>query len=151
MTKSEDYAAMLQNVISELNEFLSTKSETEQSYKPRPDKWSQKEILGHLIDSAINNIARVVRAQYEPLVVQNYDQDNWVGCQKYNSQKSENLLSTWITLNNHFIRVILNMKDSSLENNCKMPNGSNVTLQWLIEDYIKHIKHHMNQIYSLGK
>ena len=32
--------------------------------KPAPGKWSKQEILGHLIDSAINNLKRFIDAQY---------------------------------------------------------------------------------------
>ena len=28
--------------------------------KPKPNKWSKKEILGHLVDSAINNLQRII-------------------------------------------------------------------------------------------
>ena len=37
--------------------------ESETAVRPAPDKWSKKEILGHLLDSAVNNHHRFVRAQ----------------------------------------------------------------------------------------
>lgn len=42
--------------------------------KPAPGKWSKKEILGHLIDSAANNHQRFVRLQLQPeLTLPGYD------------------------------------------------------------------------------
>ena len=35
---------------------ISQFSDEELSHKSTPEKWSKKEILGHLIDSAINNL-----------------------------------------------------------------------------------------------
>ncbi|MBK9046740.1 MAG: hypothetical protein IPL74_08565 [Bacteroidetes bacterium] len=40
-------------------------------------KWSKKEILGHLIDSATNNHQRFVRGQFETVPEISYDQNNW--------------------------------------------------------------------------
>ena len=47
------------------------------AYKPSPAKWSKKEILGHMIDSAQNNIRRFIVAQYEDSPKITYKQDNW--------------------------------------------------------------------------
>jgi hypothetical protein len=54
--------------------------------KPAPDRWSKKEILGHLIDSAANNHQRFVRAQGTPrLEFPGYEQEFWVATQAYAS------------------------------------------------------------------
>src|ERR1700761_73585 len=55
------------------------------THKPLPEKWSRKEILGHLVDSAQNNIRRFVVAQYEDDPVIGYNQDSWVTVAGYNS------------------------------------------------------------------
>jgi hypothetical protein len=46
------------------------------SLKQSPARWSQKEIIGHLIDSATNNHHRFVRGQFEDSPVIAYDQNN---------------------------------------------------------------------------
>src|SRR6187549_2095402 len=53
--------------------------------RPRaPGKWSPKQILGHLTDSAANNHQRFVRAQeQDPLKLPGYAQEHWVACQHY--------------------------------------------------------------------
>ena len=38
--------------------------------KPQPEKWSPKEIVGHLIDSVANNDQRFVRLQQIPGILQ---------------------------------------------------------------------------------
>ena len=68
--------------------------------KPAADKWSSKEILGHLIDSATNNHGRFVRAQFsEDLIAEGYAQDGWVEVQEYQQQNWQDLLILWRQLN----------------------------------------------------
>ena len=55
----------LELILGEYPALLTQISETEFAAKPLPHKWSKKEILGHLIDSAQNNIRRFVVSQYE--------------------------------------------------------------------------------------
>src|SRR4030095_2595683 len=53
----------LVGVVETASQQLRLLQETEVSLKPAPGKWSKKEILGHLIDSATNNHQRFVRTQ----------------------------------------------------------------------------------------
>lgn len=66
--------------------------------KPQAGKWSKKEILGHLIDSATNNHQRFIRAQFENVPVISYDQNNWNACSRYNQVDSKQLVSFWAVL-----------------------------------------------------
>ena len=60
------------------------------SHKPNPGKWSRKEILGHLLDSASNNHQRFVRAQYmKDVNFLSYDQNQWVNIQRYTKGHGE--------------------------------------------------------------
>jgi hypothetical protein len=53
-------------------------------YKSSPDRWSQKEKLGHLIDSAANNHQRIVRVQLEQQpAMPGYEQGKWVELHSY--------------------------------------------------------------------
>ena len=69
--------------------------------RPRgPGKWSPKQIVGHLIDSAVNNHARFVRAQLQDdLVFPGYDQDGWVRVQRYDERSWPALVDVWRTVN----------------------------------------------------
>ncbi len=50
------------------------------SIKLFPNKWSKKEIIGHLINSATNNHQRFVRCQFETIPKIVYDQNKWKEC-----------------------------------------------------------------------
>ena len=59
-----NYQILKTIIDTELKRF-ETISEDEWSYKASPEKWSRKEIIGHLCDSAFTNIRRFVVTQYK--------------------------------------------------------------------------------------
>ena len=66
------------------------------AHKPPPNRWSKKEILGHLIDSAANNHQRFVRAQSVPrLEFPGYEQEFWVATQSYAAEPWPDLVNLW--------------------------------------------------------
>lgn len=128
---------------------LNILSETALTTRPAPGKWSKKEIIGHLVDSAQNNIQRFVRAQYEgPGVHIVYRQDDWVRLQDYQVYPTADLLQLWVLLNRHLGRIWARMDSETLALTCTM-NGSGGepetwTLEALAVDYLRHLKHHLN-------
>lgn len=111
------------------------------SYKPSSDVWSKKEILGHLIDSAINNNLRFVRSQFElnPTIV--YEQNNWVAFSFYNTYTSKQLIEFWRLYNQHIIHLVEHLSKQSSERLC-----NNETLFYIFDDYVSHVEHHLRQI-----
>ncbi len=75
------------------------------SLKSNPEKWSKKEIIGHLIDSATNNHQRFVRGQFESIPLIRYDQNNWNLYNYYNSIDSRRVISFWETYNKHLLEL----------------------------------------------
>ena len=116
------------------------------SIKPAPGKWSKKEILGHLIDSAANNHQRFVRGQFEQEPVIFYDQNNWVIFQHYNEADIHSLLGLWQSYNRHLAYVISKVPQENLSRQCRGRDGNLYTLSYLIEDYLVHLEHHLEQI-----
>jgi hypothetical protein len=109
--------------------------------KPMPHKWSKQEVLGHLVDSAQNNLRRFICGQ-PPLIV--YQQDFWVSANQYQKMEKADLIQLWQLLNLRIQAVLHNMPEENYSKECN--TGSLRTLSWLAEDYVKHMKHHINQI-----
>lgn len=122
-------------------------SEGETSRRPQPDAWSAKEILGHVIDSVANNHQRFVRAQQAgALTLPGYEQDAWVRVQDYQTRPWADLVELWAAYNRHLAHVIRAMSESALAVPCRIGQDEPVTLQFLVEDYLRHLRHHLAQI-----
>jgi len=91
--------------------------------KPQPLKWSKKELLGHLVDSAVNNIRRLVVGQYEQGVKIIYHQDEWVNNQNYQEAAIAEVIMLWKLLNHQISRVIENIPEKKLQNTCDTGKG----------------------------
>jgi len=84
----KDIVIRLNKNIETVRERFLQYSEDELTNKPSATKWSKKELLGHLVDSAANNHHRFVKAQFqnEPFNMEGYAQNEWVDIQKYNKK-----------------------------------------------------------------
>ena len=127
---------------------ISKFSEEEMSYKKGVDKWSKKEILGHLIDSAVNNLQRFTEIQFseQPYQIRNYNQVALVSANDYQNSEAEELLNFWLSINTRIKEVIKRQTDKTLSFKVKVNEDTIVDLSFLIEDYINHINHHLQQI-----
>ena len=117
-----------------------------------PDSWSRKEELGHLIDSAVNNHVRFLRASLENQYAgPPYDQDGWVRAHGYHELPWLSLLDTWRMHNELLSRVVKRIPADRLAAPCRIGSAAPVTLQFLIEDYILHMQHHLDHILGREK
>lgn len=129
---------------------LSFIREDDFSAKTTKDNWSKKEELGHIIDSAQNNIQRFIRVQYEENVHFMYHPDNWVAFNDYQNRDIKELIELWYLLNKQIIAILEKMpvdKQQTLMCFDKDAANKNTTL-FVAEDYVKHMKHHLEHITS---
>ena len=142
----------MKSIIEELQQLVSTYflklqqlEPNEWHYQSEPGKWTKKEILGHLIDSAANNHQRFVRSQYTKDLNFFYDQNIWVAKQNYKDADAGILINLWYNYNIHLLFIINCMRTEEL-NNIILIKDEKVTIEWVINDYMRHLKHHLNQI-----
>lgn len=138
----------LDTLIKTIPPLLGNITEAEFSLKPAPDKWSKKEILGHLIDSAANNHQRFIRGQYENVPTISYDQNQWNELHRYNETDTAHLIAFWALYNKHLLEILKHIPDENLLRECRSADGNTYTLQFLMEDYVAHLEHHLQQIVS---
>lgn len=114
--------------------------------KPAPGKWSKKEIIGHLVDSAANNHQRFVRVptQEDPFIV--YDPDDWVVYGYYQTEADHAVIQLWEYYNRHLLHIMKNIPPDMLQRHCLVNGNQLVSLQWLMEDYVVHMEHHLQQV-----
>ncbi len=140
----------LTSIVNEYTSALNNIPDSEFTARPAPGKWSKQEILGHLIDSAQNNIQRFIRTQYidKPHVV--YNQDAWVAAQGYQQYSRRDLIRLWQLLNKHICVILANMPADMYARECNVGKEEEklVTIQFLAEDYVAHHLHHLKQIFN---
>lgn len=142
-----DYQILKNIVEEELLKFEEI-NEEDWAYKISPEKWSKKEILGHLCDSALSNIRRFVITQYKENENIVYDQDFWVKAQNYQNVPTSDIINLWKFLNLQMVNVVENIKDEDLQKTCDMTKTEPqiFTLEFIINDYISHLQHHLKAI-----
>jgi hypothetical protein len=130
--------------------------------RPSPGKWSPREIIGHLVDSASNNHQRFVRAQFQDdLVFPGYDQNAWVAAQQYQDAPWAELVALWRLFNLHLARVMEAAPEAArLARRARhnldaigwqtVPRDTPATLEYFMADYVGHLKHHLRQILGAG-
>ena len=127
-------------------------SDEELLNKPAPGKWSRQEILGHLVDSAINNLKRFTEIQFlpQPYIVVSYQQNDLVGVNNYQKLPLDHLSRLWEVLNEQIVYVVKNIPLEKLEYpvDPQYENGEMKTLGWIICDYVAHMEHHFKQIFG---
>lgn len=143
---------MIQNAIQRLEflvntipKLLTDIGEDHFSLKPSPDKWSKKEIMGHLIDSATNNHQRFVRGQFEHTPEIRYDQNKWNEFSFHQQINADQLISFWTIYNKQLLEIIKRIPEESLAKEIKI-GDHHLTLNFLIIDYVEHLEHHLKQV-----
>jgi DinB family protein len=117
--------------------------------KPDAARWSKKEILGHLIDSAGNNQQRIVRAQLTPrLEFPNYEQEFWVARQAYSSEPWPDLVNLWLLLNRHLLHAVKKMPAEVWAHELVIGGNPPITLEAQVAGYLQHMDHHLAQIFA---
>ena len=144
----ETVARMLSERVAEAAPRLRAMPEAEVAPRPAPDRWSKKEILGHLIDSAGNNHQRFVRAILEgELDFPRYEQEGWARCQGYAEADWALLVDLWSAYNRHLAALIARFPPERLAAPCRIGGAEPMTLAALAEDYVRHLDHHLAQLW----
>lgn len=110
-------------------------------------KWTRKQILGHLIDSAFNNHHRFMRAHLTGVgQFEEYAQEQWVSIHRYADRPWTDLVDLWRAVNDHLVYAIDAVPADRLGMRCAIGGATPATLEEWIRDYTRHMKHHLTQL-----
>jgi broad specificity phosphatase PhoE len=153
-----EFAADLRQTVARAEPLLAALGDERSRRHPAPGKWSPREVIGHLIDSASNNHQRFVRAQlHDDLIFPGYDQAAWVWIQRYMDAPWDDLIALWSGFNRHIARVMDTAPDDDLTRPrvrhnldelawVPVPADQPATLEYFMRDYVAHLRHHLRQI-----
>lgn len=154
----QNYVTHLLRLIDEAAPVLLALGDASSAQRPAPGKWSPREIIGHLIDSASNNHQRFVRAQFtDDLIFPGYEQDRWVDVQRYRDAPWRELVTLWAAFNRHIARVMAAVPNEARTKPRRkhnlhqlasqpIPENTPATLDFFMRDYVGHLEHHLKQI-----
>jgi hypothetical protein len=140
----KETANEIRTIVKSAAKALSSMKMQQVSSRKSPGKWSKKEILGHLIDSAANNHHRFVRGAFNAAAeFPAYNQDDWVRIQRYSESNWANLIALWSAYNFHLSDVIDRLPAEALSSPCNIGKEEPVSLEFVVRDYVRHLKHHV--------
>jgi len=143
-------AERLERLIAAVPQRLADITDADASARPQPGRWSKKEILGHLIDSAANNHQRFVRVQLAPaLEFPGYAQEEWVSAQSYATERWPDVVNLWLLFNRHLLHIIRNIPAAAALRPITIGGDAPKPLEDVVRGYVDHLEHHLEQI--LGK
>ena len=148
---SAQTAARLHEAIGEALQVFQGVDETRTTRVKEGGGWCARQVLGHLIDSACNNHRRFVLGQSADLVrYDGYNQDDWVVRQRYDKVPWRDLVTLWAAYNRHLAHVMACVPDAAAAQEALAPDGAGkVSLAFLMDDYVTHLRHHVEQIRDL--
>lgn len=142
-----DSGNTLQSTVDSALVKLRAVTEADASRKREGNGWSPKQELGHLIDSASNNHLRFVRASLEARYNgPSYDQNGSVRLHAYHDLAWASLVDFWYRYNSLLAHLVARIPEERLAAECIIGSGAPVTLGFLLDDYIAHMRHHLDHI-----
>jgi hypothetical protein len=160
MAKGREIAADLRNAVDEGVEVILAASEEQSACRPAEGGWCAREVIGHLIDSACNNHRRfIINQSAETMIIDPYDQDEWIARQHYAEQPAARLAALWAVYNRHIADVIENIPEDVITQG-RGPiahlgfgyittSDTTATIGHLAADYVGHLRHHLEQLRGL--
>jgi DinB superfamily len=137
----------LKQIVAKAPSLLMAISPEEASRQTAVGKWSKKQELGHLVDSACNNHQRIVRAQVEEQpVLADYDGDQWVALHNYQAMDWNEMIECWRVMNQQLVRAASIISPRTSNRKLTVGGGNPVTLAFLVDDYVDHLLHHLRHI-----
>ena len=147
-----DLAPTLEAAIQHEAPLLRGITDEQAALRPASGKWSKKEELGHLIDSATNNHVRFVAASLQrEYRGPGYEQQGWVDRHGYQDMAWADLVDFWEKYNRLLAAVVGRIPEDRLPTPCAIGNGPLVSLRFIIEDYVLHMQHHLDHILQREK
>jgi hypothetical protein len=145
----DNLAEMLRRTVAHEEPLLRAINDSSASAGPGPSRWSKKQELGHLLDSAVNNRLRFVKAALEGRFEgASYDPQGWVDLGGYDQMPWADLVDLWKALNTALAALVARIPGERRTAECRIGESPVASLEFVVDDYIRHMQHHLDHILS---
>lgn len=142
-TQRDSIQIALTDQIDELHAALDSLTDVQACFKPGPNEWSIKEVLGHLSDVErvfSYRLLRISRGDATPLP--GFEQEDYVHAAGFDRWSLRDLLSEFELLRRANLLVIQHLTEESLERRGTV-SGYTVSARALVYMLVGHVDHHM--------
>jgi hypothetical protein len=139
----DDIMPAMRSQIDALDVLLDRVSPERETYRYAEDKWSIREIVGHLIDGErVFGYRALCIARGETQNLPGFDQDEYMQTAPFDRVDLEDLLSEFrlVRLSNI---AMLRALDENVWTRMGLANGSPVSVRALVYGMVGHVRHHM--------
>lgn len=151
MANYEQLISQLHQLLDRVPPALRSISEEKASAGSGPDKWTAKQELGHLLDSAVVNHYRWVRVLSEDSpTLPGYDGPSWVNLHNYKDRGWSDLIDTWVRMNEHMFMLAEGISASGWQR-LAIFDAKPATLEFMLNDYVHHAADHLVHFSGLSK
>jgi hypothetical protein len=116
----------------------------------RPEGWTVRQVVHHLADSHLNAYTRfkLGLTETEP-TIKPYDENRWAQLEDGRHADPEVSLALFETLHRRLVIFLRSVQPDEFPRKLNHPEFGVVSLDWLLQDYEWHGRHHIAHITSL--
>jgi hypothetical protein len=149
LVEGNDILLTLTGQKEDIKNFFQPISDEKGEYRYAPEKWSIKEVLGHILESErVFAYRALFFARKSEGKLPGYDHTNWVALGKFNSIKLKDLVDELLTVRNSNLLLFGRFNEDDWL--CKgVANNYQVTVRTLAYLIAGHASHHLNVLKEL--
>lgn len=108
-----------------------------------PDKWTIKQVLGHMIDTERTFAYRAFAFSRGQVELPGFDENTYVELANFNTRDIQDLAAEFKAVRSANLYLIRNLRDDQLEMSA-ISNGVLTSVRALVYAMAGHIQHHLN-------
>jgi DinB superfamily len=144
LVEGTDILSTLEHQAEEVKGTLSGVSDDKALYRPSPDKWSIKEILGHMTDTERIFAYRALRiARNDKTPLEGFEQDDYVRAARFDDRALPDLTDEFIVTRKATLSLMRTFAPEAWVRR-GVANGAGVSVRALAYMTAGHVAHHLN-------
>jgi len=144
-----DVVELLRHQITQMSEMFGSMTDSQAGYRYGDDKWSLKQLVGHLTDTERVFVYRALRiARGDSTPVKGFDENEYVAKSNFDDRSLADLLSEFVLNRKSTIAFFSTIRQSAWELN-GTANGFNYSVRAIVFVIAGHVEHHLRVIREL--